>query len=333
MWSQPVRIVLTRKGALIVRADQDTIVDQAIGWHVRLAEASEQDWAEFIVWIEASPENAAAYDEVAMQDRAIAGARFPEPVSIPDAANDNAGKRWRWLAGGVAAAAAMVAIALPSLIAPRAAPYAIATAPGQSRTVALADGTRIEISGGTMLRLDRTDTRVATLERGEATFHVRHDSSRPFAVLSGTAEIRDLGTVFNVARVGKRLSVQVAEGSVLYQPDGKAMTLLPGDALDANETNGAVTLAKMSPALVGGWRSGRLSFSGQSLGDVAITLNRLYGTKLILGTDLSTRPFAGMVRFTGDAERDVPHLASLIGANWRRDGERWILSDGAPAPR
>ncbi|WP_374132866.1 FecR domain-containing protein [Sphingomonas sp. 28-62-20] len=314
-----------------MRADQDVIVEQAIGWHVRLAEAGEDDWADFIDWMEASPENAAAYDEIAKQDRVIAGARFPEPVAA--AANDNGRNHWLRGAGAIAAAAAIVALALPSLLARHASPYEVATAQGERRAITLADGTSIEISGGTRLRLDHDDMRIAVLEQGEATFHVRHDAARPFVVMAGTTKIRDLGTVFNVARQDKNLSVEVAEGSVLYQPDSEAVKLLPGDALSADETRGRVTLSKIAPALVGGWRSGRLSFSGQSLDHVAATLSRLYGTNLILAADLSARPFTGMVHFTGDAERDVPHLASLIGANWRRDGKRWILSDGAPLSR
>lgn len=325
------------KGAQIVRADQDMIVEQAIGWHIRLAEAREDDWADFLDWIETDPANAAVYDKIAMQDRAIANVRFPEPTAMPGArsaaANDNGRKRWLWAAGASAAAAALVAAALPSLLARHASPYEIATARGERRTVALADGTSIEMSGGTRLRLDHANTRIAVLERGEATFHVRHDSARPFAVMSGNIEIRDLGTVFNVMRQPNRLTVEVAEGSVMYRPDGEAKMLLPGDALSFNEASGRVTLSKIAPALVGGWRSGRLSFNGQSLDDVAVTLSRLYGINLILGPDLSARPFTGMVRFSGDADRDVPHLASLIGANWRRDGERWILSDSASASR
>lgn len=325
------------KGAQIVRADQGMIVEQAIGWHIRLAEAREDDWAAFLDWIEASPANAAAYDTIAIQDRAIANARFPEPtamsIAISAAANDNGRKHWLWAAGASAAAAALVAVTLPSLLARHASSYEIATARGERRTVALADGTSIEISGGTRLRLDHVNTRIAVLEQGEATFHVRHDSARPFAVMSGKIEIRDLGTVFNVMRLPNRLTVEVAEGSVMYRPDAEAMMLAPGDALNVNEASGHVTMSKMAPALVGGWRSGRLSFNGQSLDEVAVTLNRLYGINLILASDLSARPFTGMVRFSGDADRDVPHLASLIGANLRRDGERWILSDSEPASR
>ena len=316
-----------------MRVDQGSIIDQAISWHVRLAEANEDVWADFVGWLEQSPAHADAYDVVAAQDQAVGAAQFPDPAIVHDAANDNPRTRWSWAIGGTLAAAAIAALIVPGMLPPRADPYEVATQPGQRRTVALGDGTSIEMSGGTRLRLDRADPRVAALDQGEAIFHVRHDDARPFAITSGKITIRDLGTVFNVAREGDRLSVAVSEGSVLFQPDREALTLLAGDALNVRERSGQIVRSKVTLASVGGWRSGMLSFSGQPLGEVAATLNRLYATNLTLEDDLSARPFTGMVRFEGKADRDVPHLAALIGANWRRDGEGWILSADPKASR
>jgi ferric-dicitrate binding protein FerR (iron transport regulator) len=47
------------------------------------------------------------------------------------------------------------------------------TRPGEMRQIALNDGTRIELSGGSRLRYDRHDTRTATLEQGQALFSGR----------------------------------------------------------------------------------------------------------------------------------------------------------------
>ena len=58
----------------------------------------------------------------------------------------------------------------------------------------------------------------------------------------------------------------------------------------------------------------------------------LIAPDLVLSADLSRRPFTGMIHVTGAADRDVPHLADLIGANWRRDGKSWILAERATAP-
>jgi transmembrane sensor len=199
--------------------------------------------------------------------------------------------------------------------------------------VRLADGTRIELSGGTRLRLDRANPRIASLEYGEAIFHVRHDDRHPFTLRSGTLMIEDLGTVFNVSREGQSLDVQVAEGAVLFQPGRDAVTLKSGSALSAREDQRSVTLSRIAPETVGGWRSGQLTFKGETLGTVFETIHRLYGTQVRLTPDLSNRPFTGMIRLSGVAERDIPHLAALIGAGWRRDGERWILSPAGSTAR
>jgi len=86
-------------------------------------------------------------------------------------------------------------------------------------------------------------------------------------------------------------------------------------------------------AAVGGWRSGALSFEGIPVAEVAASLRRLLGIDLRVVGDLSRRPFTGMIHVTGSADRDVPHLADLIGAGWRRDGQGWVLAERATATR
>lgn len=329
------------KGIWIVEADGDDTTDRAIAWHLRLREAETGDWADFIDWLEADPAHAAAYDRIARQDRLIVPDRFAAPAAV----NDNPPhigrwRGWRWIAGGSVAAALAAVLALvvmPGWRTARApyapAPYEIATRPGQTRTLALGDGTRIAISGGTRLRLDRADPRAVALEQGEATFAVRHDDTRPFAITAGKTTIRDLGTVFDVAREGGRVTVAVASGSVMVGPGRAPITLRSGDTLAADERTGRVSLGRIAPDMADGWRSGMVRFDGEPLAQVAARLNRLYATDLTMEGGLSARPFTGMVRFTGTAERDVPHLAALIGAKWRRDANRWVLSDGTPDTR
>ena len=310
----------------------DDIVDQAIGWHMRQNEMSALDWHDFVSWLEADVAHAQAFDRVSLDQTLLATQPVVRATVPPAAANDifesraPKRRRWTWAAGGTAVAAGLVALLMPVGLAPASELYWLNTKPGQRQDVVLADGTRIEVSGGSRLQLDRRNPRFASLEAGEATFHVRHDERDPFTLHSGDLTVRDVGTVFNVARQNTRLDVQVAEGAVLFQPDREAVKLTPGLGLSAREDLGRVTLAHVAVDTIGGWRSGRLAFSGEPLAHVADTIRRLYGTDLILDPGLSVRPFTGMVRLTGVAERDVPHLAALVGAGWRRDGERWTLS-------
>lgn len=314
-----------------------SIVDQAIGWHLRQAELTTAGWHDFVAWLEADPAHAAAYDGVALDDALLAGAAIPPGLPIIandlDAARVPARRpvRWLWAAGGSAIAAGLAVLAMPLATNIAGDPYVVRTQPGEQRNVTLADGTRIQLSGGTALRLDHKDPRIAELRAGEAVFAVHHDAGNPFTVRSGAISLRDVGTVFDVARDGGRLDVQVAEGAVLFQPGRESLLLKAGKGLSAHEDSGSVVLRDLAVDQVGGWRDGRLTFTGEPLGSVIGTIRRLSGAQLRLDPGLSARPFTGMVRLTGEAQKDVPHLAALIGAGWRRDGETWILSPSDPA--
>ena len=305
--------------------------EQAIDWHVRQREMSAAEWDAFATWLEDSPENARAYDAVAMADALlVAPVAEPQPVmtETPVAANDNRGwGRW-WLMGGVAAAVAL--IAGPVLMQTRPDIRVEQTRPGETRVIALNDGTQVELAGGSRLRLDRNDTRVATLESGQALFRVRHDASAPFELRSGDVAIRDVGTVFDVRREGARLDVTVAEGAVALAPRGQAVQLTAGQGARLDEAQGSLRRVQVDPAMVGGWRRGLLDLDGETVDAIAARLQSAYGMRIAVEGPLAKRSVTGLVRVTGDASRDVPRLAKLIGAEWRQSGGDWILraSDG-----
>nr|WP_276208901.1 FecR domain-containing protein [Sphingomonas yabuuchiae] len=204
------------------------------------------------------------------------------------------------------------------------------TRPGETRAIALNDGTQVELAGGSRLRLDRNDTRVATLESGQALFRVRHDASAPFELRSGDVAIRDVGTVFNVRREGARLDVTVAEGAVALAPRGQTMQLTAGQGARLDEARGSLRRVQVDPAMVGGWRRGLLDLDGDTVDTIAARLQSAYGMRIAVEGPLAKRSVTGLVRVTGDASRDVPRLAKLIGAEWRQSGGDWILraSDG-----
>jgi transmembrane sensor len=303
------------------------IVDQAIGWHLRQAELSSAEWHDFVLWLEADPAHAAAYDRVALDDALLADLPpAPKPLPAPARFVSARPRRWAWAAGGTAIAAGIAALVVPLAMTPGSAAYTLRTAPGESRTVTLADGTTIQMNGGTTLRLDHNDTRVASLDAGEAVFTVHHDAGKPFTLHSRDLAVQDVGTVFDVVRHGTRLYVAVAEGAVSFQPGRDAIVLKAGNALVVRQDVNQVSLVPVAVDAVAGWREGRLTFYGTPLGEVAAAITRTNGADVTFDPDLSTRPFTGMVRLTGDAGKDVPHIAKLVGAGWRRDGERWVIS-------
>src|SRR3546814_10686217 len=68
----------------------------------------------------------------------------------------------------------------------------IETLAGEHRTVTLADGSKIEINGASVVEIDKDHPRFARLETGEAMFHVVHRERDPFVVEKGGVKIVDL---------------------------------------------------------------------------------------------------------------------------------------------
>ncbi|WP_419815789.1 FecR family protein [Glacieibacterium sp.] len=312
------------------------IVDQAIAWHLRLGKATAADWRSFTLWLE----NAAhrdAYDRVTLDDAMLAPVlQLHETPASELAANDRlpARRRFRLAAagGGALAAGLLVALMMPAEL-PTADDglYSVETPTGTRRKVTLRDGTIIELNGGTRVTLDRANGRYAMLDRGEASFQVHHNAAQPFEVRSGGSTISDVGTVFNVAREGPQLNVEVAEGAVAFErtgAPGDGTMLKPGMALAIrdDERQEEARLSNLPPATVGGWRRGLLTYREAPLAQVARALERSTGAKLQLAGALAERQFTGTIQLAGGAEAVIPRMAALVDARFERRNGAWLLS-------
>lgn len=308
---------------------KDQMEEQALDWLVRTGDSAFEDWEGFRQWLEADPAHAACYhalaaDAAAMTD-VLRTAPAPRPAPMPLMAPPARRPTRRLVLGG-GIAAALAATLGWSAWQGRPQPYAVETAAGASRTVTLADGSRIALNGGTRLMLDRHDARVATLERGEALFRVVHDGAHPFRVTVGQDEIVDVGTVFAVARDGGATTVSVSEGAVMWNPDAEAVRLDPGRRLRSADGEGQAVVGTVPLQAVGGFTRGRLVYDGVQLGEVAADLSRALGVRITVAPALAARPFRGTVML--DGLRDDPaRIGALLGLAMRRQAEGgWLLT-------
>lgn len=311
---------------------KDAVDAAAIAWHVRLPTASAADWRAFTDWLEADAGHARAYDAVTLADAELADALTPVDWASapPAAANDgSAPARWRRRWGYAGAGGLLAAgIAAAVLIAPSGTPGAmriVETPAGLPRTLTLADGTRVAMNGGTRLAIADAAERSVVLERGEAMFDVVHDAAHPFVVRSGDMRMQDVGTVFDVSRVGTHLSVQVAEGAVLFQPDEAHIMLTPGAAL-SHVDGGSARMSGVAIDDIGSWRRQRLVFSQTPVRLVAAAIERSTGVAVAVSPIVQDVPFTGSIRVAGPADRLMPRVAALIGVRAIRDGARWTLT-------
>jgi transmembrane sensor len=302
--------------------------EAAIGWVIRLRDASAEDWEAFTAWLEADPAHLGAYEEAEIADREAEELRLPEPeperapAAAPVRAAPGFGRR-AFLGWGIAASLALVAGF--SVLSQGGRPYAVETAPGQRQTVELADGSRIELNGATRVMLDKDRPRFAALERGEALFHVVHDPKSPFEVDAGGAVLRDLGTEFNVLKDGRVLEVSVSEGAVLYNPGREAARLRPGMVLRAMPME-PLWIGKLDRDSIGLWREGRLVYSAATVSRVAADLSRNLGVDVAATDEVARRPFSGVIMLEGAPGDVLARASALLGLELVRSNGGWLLT-------
>lgn len=301
------------------------IDEMARSWVIRIQDSAFDDWDGFTAWLEQAPDHLAAY-EAALEDDGWAA----DLLLMPRPATDNVAPRrprraW-WFAGTAAVAASLAAVVAVRPIHQPPTIREIATAPGEHRTVELADGSRIILNGDTRVTMASNTPRRVTLARGEALFKVRHDAADPFVVTAGRTQLLDIGTTFDVAHDGETLDVAVAEGSLLFAPGPQQVRLGPGDAVSRRPDRAAPLFHRVSPETVGSWQSGELQYTDASLSDVARDLARNLGRPVRVAKGAGRIRFTGTIVLHGPPTQVLARAGPLLGVKFAATGNGWTMS-------
>lgn len=316
----------------------DGIREAAARWVVRLQdeELPDAELAAFDAWLEGSQAHRNAFDR-ALDTWIGADAALARERAAPAARRAGSGARGAlrpalWIAGGALAAAVggFALLALPTWrdASPPAQARAYATARGERRTVALADGSRIELNAATRIAVElQGSTRKVTLEDGEVVLQVKHDPSRPFVVVTAGGVVQDLGTEFDIRQRNGTLSVTVGRGEVEFEPSrwpgGHSLRLGPGDRLERTG-DGAPTVRRVPADEAFAWRRGELVLRDQPLGNVAAELNLYFDRPIrVADRDLASRRVSGVLRL-GDQASTLRRLA-LFTPFRTATGEGFVL--------
>jgi len=251
----------------------------------------------------------------------------------------------RWVAAGVAAAAAIVALAVGLGRTRDGADHrralagggVLTTAVGVRDSVLLPDGTRVVLGPASRLAVapdyGRGERRV-TLE-GTAWFAVRHQQATPFIVRAGPATVMDLGTAFTVRADDENgvrgVTVAVTEGKVQLHSDqepASAVTLNAGDR-GVVLANGRVLSRPDAGDADVAWMQGRLVYRDTPLTTVRADLRHWYGVELqVADSSLLARRITAT--FEGEpVDRVLQVIALALGGDVERRDSVAILRGGA----
>lgn len=159
---------------------------------------------------------------------------------------------------------------------------------GESKEIALADGTKVRLCQSSVLLYPSTfsgaEERKVFLS-GEAFFDIKHDDSQPFHVSTPHFEITDLGTSFAVSsysdadEVSATLKTGKIELRIVGQED-KVYSMSPDDQLVYNVKTKAVKMQRVTAENDGlSWRNKKIDLNDITLSESTKILSEAFGVK------------------------------------------------------
>ena len=328
------------------------IESQAATWLARSDAGGEDgESAEFTAWLAADPRHRAAYLRLAAAWERSARLKMlrPEGQQIdPDLLLPvRPRSRWSLWQPPLAIAATFVAIAIAAVWWAGAigGVQTYRTDIGGLSRVVLKDGSAVTLNTDTELRVRFGKVRrQVELMRGEAQFVVTHDTARPFEVSAGGRLVRAVGTAFDVRLDhDEAMEVIVTEGRVAFvdasgsadMPGATATPAMISAGESATADGGKVTVRRVSATEASrhlAWRTGELSFQGETLTEAIAEFNRYNRRKLEVDD-----PSIGRLQIGGnfqalDVDSFVAALGRSFGIKAKTADDGTLVLEHAPSP-
>lgn len=146
---------------------------------------------------------------------------------------------------------------------------------------------------------------------GEGFFEIAKDPEHPFVIeLNYNAEVKVLGTSFNIHESDSSTEVFVKTGKVEFSSSNDQVILIPGQKGILNVKTGHIEVKEEAAqnSLETYWLDRELDFEATELEEVLILLETIFGTTITL-----ENPEAGKCPFTSHFEREsLEHILEVI---------------------
>jgi ferric-dicitrate binding protein FerR (iron transport regulator) len=180
--------------------------------------------------------------------------------------------------------------------------YVISVDKGQKTSMTLPDGTKIWLNSYSKITYFSdygVNNRTLSLT-GEAYFEVAKDPAKRFIVKAGEMEVVALGTAFNVKAYTEdaRIVTTLLNGSVQTTVAGKTARLSPNQSASFNRENKQLSIDDSDDAANAlMWRQDELVLKNQTLGEIAVILNRIYNVEIVFESEITkNHRFSGTVK-------------------------------------
>ena len=301
----------------------NTVASTASAWLVRMETGTVTDDERrlFAEWLSADPAHPVAYREAKQFWRALDGLsaddiRQWDRFLPEDSAVTPTHPIISWGRLTALAASILLIVAISAWMAVAWLPVGdYRTAVGEQRTVALSDGSTVQLNTDTALSIAISEeSRRLTLHRGEAFFTVAPDSTRPFEVTADHGVIRALGTAFNVRTEQDHTTVTVTEHGVkvMLQSDA-SVEVHAGERILYHHNQWLRPVERTDMTRVLAWQRHRMVFDNDPLPVVLAELARYRSGRLMFLRDPSLNELLVTGSFDTDRlDRFLPALEESL---------------------
>ena len=203
---------------------------------------------------------------------------------------------------------------------------------GETKEYTLSDGTKIILNSDSKLRIpsdyNKENRQVEMF--GEGFFDVVTNHSKPFIINSGDAQLKVLGTSFNVKAYPEDQSfdVTVSTGKVLVsiQKIDLQLRVMPMEHLAIDLSTGGVSKDSILENNYIKWMDGFLSFEKEPLIDVIKAINRKYNRNVILNCK-DCNPIISGTHDNKSIEAVIEAICFTTGLKFRKEANNIILYD------
>ena len=205
----------------------------------------------------------------------------------------------------------------------------IAVDKGKHKRIQLPDGTSVILNAGSVIRYPEVfdpETRLIELN-GEAFFDVKKDASTPFIVNTQDADIRVLGTSFNIKAYheDEQLMVSVQSGKVQVDMPESMTRLIANEQLLLDKGNGEFQKKKEDIKRVKSWIHGGLYFNRTPIHSVVLELQRMYNCEIVFDPHSVYDEYIYGEHDNKSLESVLKSIQYSTDIRFKKEGERYVL--------
>lgn len=203
---------------------------------------------------------------------------------------------------------------------------------GEIRKVTLSDSSVIWLNAQSRIRIPSSfdkNIRQVYLDEGEAFFEVKHNSHKPFRVITAPLQVQVLGTSFNINayRSLPHVKIAVVAGKVGVSKGAKLLSFLtPGHELTYMTNKGTFEQNEVDASQSQSWKDGDTYLNRVKFEELSLVFKNLYGLTLKAGNHrVHDYLFSLRIKRDMPASETLKLISAIHNAHFRKEGTNVII--------